>query len=105
MGCFPTDQFVDPTVVCTAATDGESCSRNNKCSALHRNEPCPLALDAVCVRPFALCVNEGADPGNCDPAACDAIPPSCPSQTTPGVANGCFTGVCIPNDLCPGPGA
>ena len=41
------------------------------------------------------------DPGSCTgQVACDALPPSCPSGTTPGRANGCWTGYCIPNYAC-----
>jgi len=105
MGCFPTDNFVDPSVDCSRTTDGETCSRSNLCTAFHSNEPCPLATDAACPRPFALCMPEGATPGRChDPALCDALPPPCPTGTVAGVANGCYSGVCIPLDLCePGP--
>jgi len=37
---------------------------------------------------------------------CNMGPPSCPANTTPGIANGCYTGYCIPNAACgsPNPG-
>jgi hypothetical protein len=99
MGCFPTDNFVDPATDCLRASDGETCSRSAECTAFHRNEPCPL--DAECPRPFALCMPEGSSPGRCfDQAVCGAPQPACPAGTTAGVINGCFSGVCIPNDLC-----
>jgi hypothetical protein len=108
IGCFPTDTAIDNTVDCARATDGDTCSRSNACTALHRSEACPLATDAVCPRDFAMCIPEGGTPGKCFATAlCDSAGPACATGTTAGVANGCFTGVCIPNDLCepppPGP--
>lgn len=99
LGCFPTDQLVDPSVECTAAPDGETCSRNPACTAYHRVDPCPL--DGPCPREFALCMPEGTSPGQCfAEALCDRVPPPCPSGTTPSIANGCYTNACIPLDLC-----
>ena len=99
LGCFPTDQSADTTIACTAATDGFTCSRSPNCTALHRNDPCPT--DQVCSRTFAACVAEGSAVGKCHAQiTCKAAPPTCVTGTTPGVANGCFTGVCIPNDIC-----
>ncbi len=101
LGCFPTDSFTDPTTDCFAARDGQTCSRSSACTALHRLEPCPLALDAPCPEPFAMCVPEGQSPGQCfAPVTCDAVGPACPKDSTPGIENGCFTGACIPMDLC-----
>jgi hypothetical protein len=55
----------------------------------------------ACNRQFAVCVPEGQSPGKCSgPVTCDATGPSCPSNTTPGILNGCFTGACIPLSLC-----
>jgi hypothetical protein len=34
---------------------------------------------------------------------CDAAPPECPEGTTPGIANNCYTGECIPLELCEEP--
>jgi len=101
LGCFPLDGAADPSVDCFAATDGWACSRSAACTALHVQEPCPLAVDAQCPRPFGLCVPEGRSPGRChDQALCDAAPPACSANTLPGVANGCYTGACIPLALC-----
>lgn len=101
--CVETDQFVDTSTDCNAITDADSCSRNPSCTAFHREEVCPFEspVPPQCTRDFAFCANEGQDPGRCfEQAACDQVPPTCPSGSTPGVANGCFTNVCIPNDLC-----
>ena len=41
------------------------------------------------------------NPGNCyGEILCDAPSPPCPSGTTPGIENGCFTGQCIPLNAC-----
>jgi hypothetical protein len=99
IGCFPTDTVTDMSIDCAAATDGQSCSRSNGCTALHELEACPT--DAPCAMPFAMCIAEGTHPGKCnEPAICRSLPPPCPSGTTPGVANGCWTGACIPNEIC-----
>jgi hypothetical protein len=101
IGCFPTDTFIDMTVPCLSIHDGWACSRNPTCSALHTRASCPSPFHPACVQPFGLCVPEGTSPGRChDPIICAAPGPACPANTTPGVANGCFTGACIPLALC-----
>ena len=98
VACFPVDRAADNTIDCFTA-DAWQCSRSNACTALHSNAPCPN--DAECPRPFELCVREGTSPGRChDMVTCRALPPECGSGKTPGVSNGCWTGACIPNDLC-----
>ena len=101
VGCFPIDNVQDPTVDCFAARDGWTCSRSAACTALHdRRSPCP-ANDDTCSRPFGLCVPEGKSPGVChEQATCDVPSPNCRAGTTPGVANGCYTGACIQFSLC-----
>jgi len=83
---------------------------NNSCLAVDCGpgytcvETCdPTALDGTFVC-GPQCVPDTMDPGSCTgPVACDALPPSCPSGTTAGIRNGCWTGYCIPNSAC-GPG-
>ncbi len=102
--CAAMDQFVDKSIDCTTITDGQRCSQNPSCTAFHRESTCPRHDSPVpppCTRAFAFCGDEGIAPGKCfEQAICDRLPPNCPSGTTPGVANGCFTDVCIPDDLC-----
>ena len=102
MGCFPTDQGTDHTLDCFAAQDGATCSRSNACVAMHR-AACTgaAASEPECTRPFALCAPEGVDPGRCHEAVtCDRAAPACGTGKTAGVANGCYTGACIPDDVC-----
>jgi len=47
------------------------------------------------------CVPTSHDPGQCTGAVICGMPaPACPAGTTPGIANGCYTGYCIPNSAC-----
>jgi hypothetical protein len=40
-------------------------------------------------------------PGDCiGPISCDAAPPACPAGSVAGIANGCYTGYCIPVAAC-----
>ena len=100
LGCFPTDQFTDPEVDCFAARDGFACSQSAACTAYHRGS---LSLQGPPDpgRAFALCAPEGKSPGACSgQVICRAAAPACPSSTTPGIENGCYTGACIPLDVC-----
>ena len=102
LGCFPTDQFVDASVACAEAPDGQTCSRNPACTAFHR-EGSALRTSPQQLREFVLCMTEGSAPGRCfDQAACDALPPPCPPDSRPGVIDGCWSGACIPVELCEG---
>jgi hypothetical protein len=97
MGCFPTDMQVDVSINCFTA-DAWDCSRNRACEAHHAQHSCP---DVDCPRPFATCVPTGVAPGHCTgQVTCRALQPTCPAGTTPGIANGCFTGACIVMSEC-----
>jgi hypothetical protein len=97
IGCFALDMAPDSSVDCYSA-DSYSCSRNNDCTALHSVDGCP---NEGCVRPFELCIPEGTTPGACyGEVLCDAPAPACPTGRTPGIDGGCYTGACIPDDLC-----
>jgi hypothetical protein len=49
----------------------------------------------------ATCVPISNDPGECTGAiTCTTPPPQCPANSTAGIANGCYTGYCIPNADC-----
>ncbi len=51
---------------------------------------------------YPTCVpTGGGDPGSCfGDVVCATLPPACPTGTTAGRANGCWTGYCIPNSAC-----
>jgi hypothetical protein len=100
LGCFPTDQNIDQLVSCLDARDGETCSRNPGCTAFHR-QGSALRTSPQQVQEFVVCMPEGRSPGRCfDVAGCDAAPPECPVGTVAGVENSCWSGACIPEDLC-----
>jgi hypothetical protein len=98
IGCFALDTAPDASIDCFAA-DAQACSRNNECTAYHSVDP-PCDGEG-CVRPFELCTPEGQSPGSCwSQTVCDIPAPPCPSGTTPGIENECYTGACIPIELC-----
>lgn len=80
--------------------DAEQCSREGECAGLYRiidGAATPSSPRAE----FRQCVDEDQLVGTCSgQVACRALPPTCPAYTTPGVANGCWTGSCIPDELC-----
>ncbi len=107
VGCVASDQFTDQSSACNLITDGQRCSQNPGCTAFHRENSCgglpfrDSPIPPECMAEFAFCAAENSDPGKCHAqAACDRAPPACPAGTTPGVSDGCFTDVCIPDDLC-----
>lgn len=78
--------------------DAEECARHSECAAVHAVGPAGGYGD------FAYCADEPGtvgDAGSCiEEAFCEIVPPECPEGSIPGVANGCYTGVCIPFDEC-----
>lgn len=65
---------------------------------------CPDNTVKVCPQDAceADCTCEPIDPGECDgEVLCLAAPPLCEEGSTPGIANGCWTGECIPLSSCP----
>src|SRR5690606_11310080 len=75
----------------TMTTCSAVCVQDLSCTAVL------CAPDTTCVEVCELdangqytchpaCVPTG-DPGTCDPALCDSIPPACPLGTTPGTRN------------------
>jgi hypothetical protein len=97
VGCFPTDQFTDPSIDCFAARDGQACSMSAGCTAFHRS----FVNRPEEARTFAMCAPEGHSPGTCfGQVTCRAAEPACSPNSRPGVSNGCYTGACIPTDIC-----
>lgn len=62
------------------------------------DDQCDAPTSALC---YGYCVPD-TDPGECDGVLwCDGLAPTCPQGTTPGIANGCWTGHCIALSSCP----
>lgn len=84
---------------------GYSCNAADVCLPPPGGDsPCPpdgsggCDLPAVC---YGYCV-PAPNPGECDGEVnCDALPPLCEAGMTPGIADGCWTGVCIDLSTCP----
>ena len=77
--------------------DADECSRHNECVAIHN-----YRLEGG-AGSFYLCADEPttANPGSCTgDVACATLPPECPTGTTPGINQGCWSGFCIPLDQC-----
>jgi len=61
-----------------------------------------IDCDSAC---YGYCVpDEVPDPGTCyGEVLCDILTPPCPTGTTPGIRDGCYTGYCIPLSECEDP--
>ena len=92
LGCYPLD--TNHTTLSCGGLDAQACSTAAGCSALYELTSGTTA--------FKECIPEGQLAGSCTEAAtCTTPPPACPSNTMAGVANGCYTGACIPDQFCP----
>jgi hypothetical protein len=104
MGCYPLNNEPSPDVQRCEGLDAEQCAWQSDCTALYSGAPgqCNAVTPEQCIgAQFEQCIPEArTDPGHCGPAACRQAPPACPTGTTPGVDNSCYTGACIPNEYC-----
>jgi hypothetical protein len=91
--CVPDQVISCANVLCGPGTHCEE--RCNACDPIPGGPPCAGQCEVACVP-------DGIDPGTCDSRqiACDALPPSCPVGTVPGVRDACWTGFCIPLADC-----
>jgi hypothetical protein len=99
-GCYerPIYEAGDPLPALCEYQDAEQCSRHAECAGLYRmNASVSIGAPRA---DFQGCVDEAQVAGTCTPATCRQVAPTCPASTTPGVANGCWTGSCIPNAFC-----
>jgi hypothetical protein len=92
--------------------DATTCSMHDDCSAVHQSScpdggeggaEAPEPTDCTTPGAFGYCVaeSETGDPGACTgEVTCDGLLPDCPEGTTPGIADGCYTGYCIPLEEC-----
>jgi hypothetical protein len=98
IACYPLDQTFDELAPCKGLA-AQGCSEHAGCTALYELPKCDSLQcnDAA----FKECIPEVQVAGTCTGTTfCDIVSPTCPTGTTPGVANGCYTGSCIPNALC-----
>ena len=89
--------------------DAYTCSQHDDCVAIHQQD-CSGGTDPGGATPVACTVGGflscGAEPGDggagscTGDVTCDVAPPVCPANATPGIADGCYTGYCIPLDSC-----
>ena len=104
--CYPCNSLgcsgsCQPMCVPDTTCADVDCGRGSTCVVACTADTAPGSCTATCVP-------SGNDPGSCYGAiTCTTPAPACPSGTTPGTANGCYTGYCIPVAACsPGdPGA
>jgi hypothetical protein len=96
-GCYSTDQIRQPAGTC-AGLDAYECSQHDDCAAIY---DAPHCNTPGCTTTFVACAPEHAIAGSCTGGlSCAQKPPLCPSGTVAGIANGCWTGVCIPQAAC-----
>jgi hypothetical protein len=97
-GCWQTAPGGQATGSCSGL-DAQSCSTRDNCSMVYTGyQGAP--------QDFERCFDETTttDPGQCTGTLqCAMAPPPCPANTTAGIANGCWTGFCIPNAQCGSP--
>jgi hypothetical protein len=100
--CYPNDKPGPEMGGCTAACvpDVASCSLIDCGPGYECIESCELSGNGT-LWCGATCAPVSGGPGSCyGQVACDALPPACPTGTTPGRSNACWTGYCIPNAAC-----
>jgi hypothetical protein len=118
--CWATDQTGPIEGGGCDGLDATACSLHDDCAAVHEGVGCAVggggdgsAQDtptlACGVGNFQSCRDENASTGygTCDgELTCQMDPPQCPADATPGIADGCYTGYCIPLANCdePDPG-
>ena len=107
--CAPENAGRQPE--CDSDTDGD-CSDGTHCNHLEVCLPPPSGGGGgggngdqeVPVQCWGYCVPDDTIRGTCyDLAACAIPPPACPEGELPGVANGCWSGYCIPVAECETP--
>lgn len=89
VGCFPRTTSSSSAGACAQRT-ADGCAYDGMCAGLYDSSSM-----------FVECIDETLIAGSCtEVATCTTSPPSCTADRTPGVAGGCYTGACIPTDLC-----
>jgi len=105
----PNDTGCDSPCVATCVPDAPDCGDAALCpTGTHCEQVCSGNAGGCTIEEcypdscWSECVpDDSADPGSCDgEVSCDALPPSCPDGTVPGIVNGCWSGFCIPLADC-----
>ncbi len=100
--CFPCDPIPGETM-CGATCDVQCVpDQEPTCAAV------TCAPGTACVEQcdasgqcWPTCVPVNPDPGSCTGNVyCFVMPPVCPANTVAGIADGCWTGYCIPTNEC-----
>jgi hypothetical protein len=125
-GCWELPPSGAVTGACTNL-DAQTCSEHTDCISLYTgpvNQPANFvpSFESCAAEPTNLCGGvtcaaggecvvtpampstaqciSVATAGSCTAPTCALPAPGCPTGTTPGVANGCYTNYCIPNSEC-----
>jgi hypothetical protein len=97
VACWNTNGAL-PVGPCTGL-DASACAEHHDCASLMTPS---AAKDGTLS--FDQCIEvstANVGPGECTGlVTCRTPPPACPTQTTPGIWNGCWTGYCIPLATC-----
>lgn len=107
-----------PSPTCTPCDTCGACPDSNTCYGVCVPKE-PLACEVIDCAPgytcaevcttdangqgtcMPTCVPNPNDPGQCyGTLQCLMPAPACPTGTTPGIKNGCYTGYCIPTSAC-----
>src|SRR5262245_32171458 len=90
-----------PVCVPDLSCENVDCMEGSHCELECKPTPCKDGRCPPTDTCYPVCVPDHPDPGTCTGIVkCDALPPACPAGTKPGIANGCWTGYCIPEADC-----
>ncbi len=94
LGCFPDDMVVDTSRTPCAGRAAQSCTQSAQCAALYQTQ--------AGSEQFKECIPKDQVAGSCSGSViCALAKPACPTGTTPGIKDGCWTDACIPTQFCP----
>ncbi|MBK9071314.1 MAG: hypothetical protein IPL79_09975 [Myxococcales bacterium] len=80
------------------------CNIGTQCEMLNSNGETCFEDEAMPPDCQPVCVPVTVEPGSCyGDVSCDGPPGDCPDGTLPGIADGCWTGYCIPLAACEPP--
>jgi hypothetical protein len=101
-----------PGMACTSDDDCVIFEDCCSCDPMHVDDAQPPMCEVDCKATACMAIGitgvhceQGScelDDLSCNPAfvACDALPPDCEPGTLPSIADGCWTGLCVPAEVC-----